>query len=103
MLSSLQIGLDQDVFVHFEPLGYTLQHEEKYNQMEELDLEKVYQRALSCARDAEKQPDKRRNEEMLLSTEIPHYIADVEKAKRWAQTHPRAKLVRNCVRKLLMG
>ncbi|KAL7534919.1 hypothetical protein ACHAXR_006158 [Thalassiosira sp. AJA248-18] len=82
-----------NVFVHFEPLGHTLQHEE-INQEDEQSLEYLYEQAWKklqskCSDDEECQA----RVDLNIVKKVPHYIRPgSEEEMRWLQTHPKARL-----------
>ena len=86
--------LDQDVFVHFEPIGHYLNLPYETDGLsEEENLENMYQHALSRATLAENL-DNGENSATIQSTLYPNYIEPGSlHSKRWMQTHQRAKLV----------
>jgi hypothetical protein len=89
------MNLDQDVFVHFEPIGHYLYRPtvDTDGQSQEADLEQLYQQALSRAKVAENL-DESQNSAMIQSSLYPNYIElGSLHSKRWMQTHQRAKLV----------
>jgi len=82
-----------NVFVHFEPLGHSLQHEER-NGEDEQSLEYLYKQAWKklqskCSDDEECQG----REDLNVVKKVPHYIIPGSEAEmRWLQTHPKARL-----------
>lgn len=86
----------QNVFIHFEPLGYTLQHEER-NSEEEESLEQLYQQAWEklkskCGDDSECQSYWKGD--LNVADKVPPYIIPgSEEEMRWLQAHPKARLV----------
>lgn len=89
------MNLDQDVFVHFEPIGHYL-HRTSFDtdgQSQEANLEQLYEQALSRAKVAENLDDIK-NSATIQSTLYPNYIEPESlHSKRWMQAHQRAKLV----------
>ena len=86
----------QNVFIHFEPLGHSLRHEEE-NSVDELSLENLYQQAWQRERRKCNERDKEclARLDLNVNAEAPHYILPGSlEEKRWMQAHPRAKLVR---------
>lgn len=85
-----------NVFVHFEPLGHTLLHEEQHYDEEVESLEYLYHSAWKklkskCVDDEECRT--RVDLNVAASTRVPHYIQPgSEEERRWLQTHPKAKL-----------
>ena len=83
----------QNVFIHFEPLGHTLQHEQQ-NAESEQSLEYLYQKAWKklqskCSDDEECQS----RVDLNVAKKVPHYIRPgSEEEMRWIQTHPKARL-----------
>lgn len=85
-----------NVFIHFEPLGHTLQHEESYHAEDEESLEYLYKQAwkklqTKCSDDEECQA--RVDLNVAEERRAPHYIVPgSEEERRWMQTHPKARL-----------
>ncbi|KAL7536960.1 hypothetical protein ACHAWF_005612 [Thalassiosira exigua] len=81
-----------NVFIHFEPLGHTLEYEEE-NAEDEETLERLYQRAwkklqAKCADDEECE----QRVDLNVESQVPYYIVPgSEEERRWIQTHPRSK------------
>ena len=88
----IQHQTSQNVFVHFEPLGHTLQYEEDEN---EESLKSLYQQAWNklqskCSDDE----DCKQRVDLNLKNKVPHYIIPgSEEERRWLQTHPKARVV----------
>ncbi|KAL3801833.1 hypothetical protein HJC23_001229 [Cyclotella cryptica] len=83
-----------NVFVHFEPIGHYLNQPyfDPDGRSPEEDLEYLYQQALSRAKVAENLDDSLKAA-TIQSTLHPNYIESGSlHAKRWRQTHQRAKL-----------
>lgn len=95
---SYNIQTSQNVFVHFEPLGHTLQYEEEDNSASEESLQSLYQQAWNklqskCSDDE----DCKQRVDLNLKNKVPHYIIPgSEEERRWLQTHPKARVVRFC-------
>ena len=87
----------QNVFIHFEPLGHALRHEEECerDRDEESDLADLYERArkklrTKCSDDGECKA----RVDLNVDHRVPHYIVPgSEEEWRWVQTHPKARLV----------
>mmetsp|Transcript_30398 Transcript_30398/g.65643 ORF Transcript_30398/g.65643 Transcript_30398/m.65643 type:complete len:559 (+) Transcript_30398:70-1746(+) len=86
-----------NVFIHFEPLGHSLQREEeegRNGEDGEESLEYLYQQAWKnlqskCQDDEECS----RREDLNVGNRVPHYIIPgSEEERRWLQTHPKARL-----------
>lgn len=94
---SLIWGHWKDVFVHFEPMGYTLRHYEEsspHGRSEEENLQGLYEQALSAGLRALELENDGKSSSLELRR-FPHYIEEGSvEAKRWIQTHSRTKLVR---------
>ena len=95
---SHNIQTSQNIFVHFEPLGHTLQYEEEDNSASEESLQSLYQEAWNklqskCSDDE----DCKQRVDLNLKNKIPYYIIPgSEEERRWFQTHPKARVVRFC-------
>ena len=84
----------QNVFIHFEPLGHTLQHKEA-NTEDEDSLEYLYQKArkklqTKCGDDNECKASL----DLNVDHRVPPYILPgSEEERRWLQAHPKARVV----------
>lgn len=82
-----------NVFIHFEPLGHTLRHDER-NAEDEESLEYLYHRAWEKLQ-SKCQDDEgcARREDLNVAPRAPRYIVPgSEEERRWLQSHPRARL-----------
>ena len=90
-----------NVFVHFEPLGYSLREGQHISNDDEDSLESLYQEAWESQK---RQQAKicRTNKACLEGGQVdlnaveqtPYYIdPESKEGKRWMQSHPRARLV----------
>jgi len=90
-----------NVFVHFEPLGYSLREGQHISNDDEESLESLYQEAWESQK---RQQAKicRTNKACLEGGQVdlnaveqtPYYIdPESKEGKRWMQSHPRARLV----------
>ena len=85
---------NQNVFIHFEPLGHTLLYEEE-NAEDEESLASLYQQAWEklkskCSDDEEC----KERVDLNVVDRVPHYIIPgSEEERRWVQTHPKARVV----------
>jgi len=81
-----------NVFVHFEPLGHSLQHEEA-NTDDEESLEYLYQKAWKKLQsDCSDDEECKARVDLNVAKKVPHYIVPgSEEEWRWLQTHQKAR------------
>mmetsp|Transcript_31574 Transcript_31574/g.65674 ORF Transcript_31574/g.65674 Transcript_31574/m.65674 type:complete len:604 (+) Transcript_31574:38-1849(+) len=85
-----------DIFVHFEPFGYSRAIEGRVHSIDgslvEASLDELYQQTLTNLKRTERRSNSKELEnKMMQNTKAPRYVSR-ESMKRWMQTHPRAKL-----------
>ncbi|KAL9184078.1 hypothetical protein ACHAXT_002164 [Thalassiosira profunda] len=82
-----------NVFIHFEPLGHTLRHEEQNGEGEE-SFEELYKQAWKRLQSrCDDEESCKRRQDLNVADEVPLYIVPGSaEEQRWIQTHPKARL-----------